>query len=107
MVAFDAENLKHMAGVLRASRSGLRLVLCGDNDYATAGNPGATKAKETATAAHGAACLPPFEPGDPGTDWNGFHHSRGAEAVRDAVAASIDIIRTHPFRTACPPTSPR
>lgn len=100
VVAFDAGNLKHVAGVLRAARPGLRLVVCGDNDHATAGNPGATKAKETAAAVHGVACLPTFEPGDTGTDWNDVHQSRGAEAVREAVAASIDTVRTFPLPTA-------
>jgi hypothetical protein len=39
-----------VAGAIRAARPGLRLVVCGDNDHATAGNPGGTRARETAAA---------------------------------------------------------
>src|SRR5207247_8290229 len=42
-VAFDAGNLEPVAVALRAKYPELRIVVCADDDYLTAGNPGLTK----------------------------------------------------------------
>ncbi len=43
-VAFNAGNLEPVAKALRAKLPDLRLILCADDDAATSGNPGLTKA---------------------------------------------------------------
>lgn len=89
VVAFDAGNLKPVAAVLRSHHASLGLVVCGDNDRKTEGNPGATKAAEAAAAGRGVVCLPEFSDDEPGSDWNDVHLARGADAVRDAVLAAV------------------
>jgi len=89
VVAFDAGNLKSVAAVLRERYASLGLVVCGDDDRETEGNPGATKAAEAAAAGRGVVCLPEFSDDEPGSDWNDVHLARGADAVRDAVLAAV------------------
>lgn len=60
-VAFNAGNLLPVARVLRAKFPRLRIVVCADNDAATPGNPGLTKATEAARAVQGFVALPRFK----------------------------------------------
>ena len=60
-VAFNAGNLPTVARALRAKFPRLRIVLCSDNDAATPGNPGLTKATEAARAVGGFVAVPRFE----------------------------------------------
>ena len=59
-VAFDAGNLKPVALAIRRDYPAARIVICGDDDYRTEGNPGRTKAIEAAQACGGAWVLPEF-----------------------------------------------
>lgn len=59
-IAFDAGNLEPVARALRAKFPAVRLVLCADNDAATPGNPGLTKATEAARAVGGLLAVPEF-----------------------------------------------
>lgn len=59
--AFNAGNLPAVARALRAKFPRLRIVLCADNDVATPGNPGLTKATEAARAVGGFVVVPRFE----------------------------------------------
>ncbi len=80
-VAFNAGNLKPVAQAIRFRYSKADLVICGDNDRHTPGNPGATKAKEAALAVGARLAIPTFEDGEQGTDWNDWHLTR-REALR-------------------------
>lgn len=83
-VAVDCGNLKAVALAVRAMRPDAKIVICGDNDRVTAGNPGVTKAREAALAVGGFVSIPEFPPDVPGTDWNDLHVYRltPAEGVR-------------------------
>ena len=59
-VAFNTGNLLPVAQSLRARFPDSRLVLCADDDAATDGNPGLTKAKEAARAVGGLLAVPDF-----------------------------------------------
>lgn len=59
-VAFSAGNLIAVAMAMRANFPGLPLILCADDDYATPGNPGLTKATEAARAVGGMVAVPDF-----------------------------------------------
>ncbi|MEW5789525.1 MAG: toprim domain-containing protein [Pseudomonadota bacterium] len=59
--AFNAGNLAPVARALRSKFPTLRIVICADNDIATPGNPGLTKAWEAARAVQGWVAVPTFE----------------------------------------------
>ena len=59
-VAFNAGNLKPVAQALRAKFPDLTILICGDNDAATDGNPGLTKAREAAAAIGARFVVPDF-----------------------------------------------
>ncbi len=63
LVAFDAGNLKPVALAARKMYPDIELVICGDDDHATDGNPGVTKATEAAAAVGGCVVIPQFEKG--------------------------------------------
>jgi putative DNA primase/helicase len=69
-VAFDCGNLKAVALTIRRLNPGKRIIICGDNDRFTNGNPGVTKAREAALAVGGYVSIPEFPDGVEGTDWN-------------------------------------
>lgn len=58
--AFNCGNLLAVARALRAKFPCLRIIVCADNDAATPGNPGLTKATEAARAVQGFVALPRF-----------------------------------------------
>lgn len=57
-VAFDAGNLLPVAQAVRARQPGADLVICGDNDLLTPGNPGRTAALAAARAAAARVVVP-------------------------------------------------
>ncbi len=59
-VAFDAGNIASVAQALQGVYPGSRLVICGDDDRETKGNPGRTKATEAARKVGGVAVFPDF-----------------------------------------------
>lgn len=95
--AFDAGNLVHVARALREAHPGLLIVLCGDDDRATAertggANPGREKAQAAARAVGGLAVFPDPLP-EGGSDFNDLHQATGIDAVRAVVARAIDAWR--------------
>ncbi len=76
VVSFNAGNLKAVALAMRALYGQKDMVICGDNDHSTPGNPGTTKAKEAALAIRARIATPIFKAGDSGTDWNDWHQNR-------------------------------
>lgn len=89
-VAFNAGNLLAVAEALRAKYPALRLILAADDDVATPGNPGLTKATEAARAVGGYLSKPDFgnDRSDGATDFNDLHQIIGADAVRACIEAA-------------------
>jgi len=85
-VAFNAGNLPVVAKIIREKFPKLPLIICGDDDRKTDGNPGLTKANEAALAVGGLVALPPFTDEElaadpPPSDWNDYAVLHGLEAV--------------------------
>ena len=69
--AMTADNLMPVALAIRAKYPQVEIIIAGDNDRFTDGNPGATKAAAAARAVGGALVLPEFpEECTTGTDFN-------------------------------------
>lgn len=83
-VAFNAGNLEAVARALRFKLPDIRLILCADDDVATEGNPGRTKATAAALSVGGLVATPLFASDRPegATDFNDLAAQRGAEAVK-------------------------
>lgn len=92
-VAFSAGNLEPVARTLRAKFPDTTLILCADDDAATDGNPGLTKATAAALAVGGKLAVPDFGPERPdgATDFNDMMARCGAEAVTHAIANASQI----------------
>lgn len=90
-VAFSAGNLEAVARALRVKLPDLPLVMCADDDVATPGNPGLTRAREAALAVGGVVALPDFGKDRPekATDFNDMATVRGLEAVRATIQAAV------------------
>lgn len=88
-VAFDAYNLLPVAEALRAQFPAAEILVAGDNDRRTNGNPGAVRAAAAAKAVGGRTVAPEFAPDEKGTDWNDVAANRGLEAVAAAVAPNF------------------
>ena len=81
VVAFDAGNLKTVAQRIRERFPDLSIIVAGDNDRRTAGNPGKKAAQEAAAAVGGTLALPTFAEDEEGSDWNDVMASHGPSAV--------------------------
>ena len=91
-VAFNAGNLGPVAQSLRARFPSSRLIVCADDDAATDGNPGLTKANEAARAVAGLVAVPDFGPDRPegATDFNDLQQHRGPEAVAECIRRQVE-----------------
>ncbi len=89
-VAFDCGNLKPVATALRAKYPALKIIICADDDHATEGNPGLTKATEAARAVGGLLAIPAFPDnrGSKDTDFNDLARLAGPEAVKACIEAA-------------------
>lgn len=98
VVAFNAGNLGPVAKAMRAKYPDVALILCADDDAATDGNPGVTKAGEAARSVGALLAIPDFgnnrQAGQ--TDFNDLHRAHGLEAVQriidDAMASVIEEV---------------
>lgn len=90
-VAFNAGNLSAVAQAMRAKFPDLPLIVCGDDDHRTEGNPGKTKAMEAAQAVGGKLALPDFgtDRPDGATDFNDMASLMGPEAVAQCIGVAI------------------
>ncbi len=79
VVAFDCSNLPRVAAAIREYHPEARILIAGDNDTETTGNPGRAAAEKAAAAVDGVALLP-----DGGGDWNDYAAKHGLEAVAEA-----------------------
>ena len=88
VVAFNAGNLLAVAKVMHRLKPDTRIIICGDNDQWTPGNPGATKARKAAVAIKAKLLLPDFTGLDlttKPTDWNDWHRLTGSTKARRAA----------------------
>lgn len=94
-VSFNAGNLPHVAMVLHKAYPKQKILICGDDDWATKGNPGRTKAEEAGRAIDAPTCYPVFsgQRGDKDTDFNDLATLEGLEAVQTIVEAVLDGVR--------------
>jgi putative DNA primase/helicase len=94
-VAFSAGNLEPVAKTLHAKVPDLALIICGDDDWKSPGNPGITKATEAAESVGGLVAIPVFGADRPdfATDFNDMARLYGTEALERAIAAAIASAR--------------
>lgn len=86
-MALDAGNLAAVTKALHKKHPNLRLIVCADDDYLTAGNPGISKATEAALSVGALLAVPDFGVARPekATDFNDLHQSAGLDAVRRCI----------------------
>lgn len=90
--AMDAGNLLAVTTIARRQHPEARILLCGDNDAHTQGNPGKTKAEQAAAAIGGLVALPSVA-----GDWNDYHQAHGLTATKEAImSASATPTHNHP-----------
>ncbi|MDP3332601.1 MAG: phage/plasmid primase, P4 family [Methylococcaceae bacterium] len=80
-VCFSAGNLRGVAELIRKRYPLAKILICGDDDTNTAGNPGRTKATEAAQAVAGKAVFPAFS-NEAGGDFNDLEQLEGLDAVK-------------------------
>jgi putative DNA primase/helicase len=104
VVAFNAGNLKAAAEALRKKSPGTNIIICGDDDYQTEGNPGITKGKEAAQAVGAVLVVPKFkDQKHRGTDFNDVHQVEGLEAVKRIIEdATEDAAQAGQDKTISP-----
>jgi putative DNA primase/helicase len=92
-VAFDAGNLAAVAKSLRQKFPAIRLIISADDDHATEGNPGRSKATEAAKAVSGLVAVPDFGDNRPqgATDFNDMAKALGLDAVRTAIEQAAEL----------------
>lgn len=82
VIAFDAGNLEPVSKVIRDKFPAARIVICGDNDQFTDGNPGVSAAQAAAKPIGATVAIPTFEVLDEKpTDWNDFARLYGNAAI--------------------------
>ena len=83
ITAFNANNLVPVAESIRWKYASVDILICGDDDHATEGNPGRTKAIEAAARCGGDWVLPDFSGlprGEKDTDFNDLRQLRRCAA---------------------------
>lgn len=89
-VAFDCGNLAPVARALREKYPTAKIVVCADDDIATAGNPGRTMAEKAAKEVGGMVVVPEFaKRPDGANDFNDLHAAQGIGAVMDCINAVL------------------
>jgi putative DNA primase/helicase len=95
VIAFDVGNLKPVALRLRREYPDAQIIIAADNDAATDGNPGLTKAKKAAQAVDGLVVFPTFKNTDTNgkspTDFNDLYILEGLERVREQLHPASTI----------------
>ena len=93
-VAFNAGNLESVATALREKYPDMKIVIAGDDDFQTPGNPGLTKATAAAQAIGGWLAMPSFPAGrgDKDGDFNDLHKLLGADAVKAGIDTAVSFV---------------
>ncbi|ENY71116.1 hypothetical protein G114_15016 [Aeromonas diversa CDC 2478-85] len=105
-VAFSATNLLEIGCTLRRLYFNSKLWVCADNDHATPGNPGLTKATTAAHRLQGHLIVPPTSPGI--TDFNDLFCLGGKAALLQCFEASpsTNLIRCQGVTVSQTPARP-
>ncbi|MDL1966518.1 MAG: toprim domain-containing protein, partial [Candidatus Desulfofervidus auxilii] len=83
IIAFNAGNLKSVAKVFRNNFPNADIIICSDNDRWTKGNPGVTKAIETAKEVLAKIAIPHFkDTSTKPTDFNDLYVLEGIKEVK-------------------------
>lgn len=80
--AMDAGNLMAVADALCVPLADRRVIVCGDNDHRTDGNPGLTAATAVGERFGWQVRCPEFDRGATGTDWDDWLRDAGGSADR-------------------------
>ena len=89
VAAMNAGNLLAVATALRAKWPQREIIIAGDNDQRTEGNPGMTKAGEAAKAARAKLAVPQFkETTSKPTDFNDLHQLEGLAMVKEQIESA-------------------
>lgn len=91
LCAFNAGNLEAVAAHARQKYPDRELVLCADNDHATDGNPGLSKATAAALAVGASLAVPSFKEPAGRTDFNDLHQAEGLDVVRAQLAGAAKL----------------
>jgi len=94
LVAFNAGNLPKAAEIIKRIWPKSRLIVCGDDDRQTEGNPGKTAALKAAELAGGIAIFPVFSQEATGTDFNDMLIESGLQAVKNHIEAACQFAKT-------------
>lgn len=103
VVAFNAGNLRPVAASLRLRYPHTVLIVCGDDDRDTPGNPGRRKAEETATSVSGFAIFPLFDGLDfsasanadkKPTDFNDLHGLAGLDQLKAQLQSALTLCQS-------------
>ena len=92
VAAMNAGNLMPVAQALRQKCPRHRLVVCADDDWKTAGNPGIAKAEQAARSVGAAVVVPLWsgkQRGEKDTDFNDLSRTEGRAAVRRIIEAVL------------------
>ena len=94
-IAFNAGNLLAVAKIIKSKYPQLNLIICADDDFKTEGNPGHTKANETAQAVNGSLAIPTFgiHRKEKATDFNDMAQEKGLQAVREVILSALKPIQ--------------
>jgi phage/plasmid primase-like uncharacterized protein len=101
-VCFSAGNLKPVAEMVRKSAftASARLLICGDDDTQTEGNPGRAKATEAAQAVAAGVVFPVSR-----GDFNDMAQDEGLEAVQAQIEQALGGLQTIPAAFTAPALS--
>lgn len=90
VAAMTAGNLESVALDLRAKYPQAKIIICGDDDYRTNGNPGRAKATEASRKIGALLAMPEFgaDRPDGATDFNDLAGYKGPQAVKASIAAA-------------------
>jgi len=98
LVAFDAGNLLPVAKAARKAFPQACIVIAADDDRATPGNPGRTKAEAAAAAVAGIVCAPPLTDNMSGSDWNDLAEAIGDDAAGEALRQALEVAKGEPVQ---------
>jgi putative DNA primase/helicase len=90
VVAFNSGNILSVAKTLREKFPRATIVICADDDYRTAGNPGLTKARDAAAQIEANVAVPEFGENRPekATDFNDMAAHLGLAKVAECLRAA-------------------
>ncbi len=94
IVALDCGNLEPVAELVRQKNQAAEIVICADDDWKTAGNPGLCGARAAAGAADAGIVIPDFSGKadnrrDKDTDFNDLADLLGPDAVKRSLATKM------------------